>query len=614
MPGSITGISKTSLWKSWKAIRKELKHSSVRDVVDFLEYDVEPDVWIKRLLLHISKGVYEPTAPQRFTLGKSSGLSRRMTFPSIPDLVLYRTIVDSLYLKARHDQHDHVFFLRDQVHSATVMGQKAAGALMNQASADYRLRSVSSFLNWLRYDQYRKYLLFKRVYPYFLVTDVANFFDSVLHVHVAEILRRFAAPPRLIGLLFFLLERLALREDYTHSAGIGLPVDEFDCSRTLAHLVLFPHDDALTKSVGEDAYVRWMDDQNIGVPSRSQGLKVLAAIGNSLACLHLTPNAKKTKVMSLKEVHRHFHLDLNRSLDEVEALLKKKRIPRRRVALEVKKIWRRAKKHEEVGEWGKVQARIYRLAGIGRTPILRFRALQDSLRDPAHADRFADYMRCSGSASDYVVYAEQLLSHREQVYPDVAVAIFESFLRAECTPKVGSRVRALARNELARAAADPSRTQCAVVSALLLLRFGDRRSLPVLRRCFEIPEVDRLRTPVVRAAGIIYASYGIDEFRSVRKAAARLLRNHLAEMVRFIERVRAYKEVPGRFKSRLDPAFDAVKARKFVDMRSLLSIRLLALSANAQVRVWVSTWKKNVLKSPVSAYDKKLVRRLLSGF
>ncbi len=100
MPGSIVGISKTSLWKSWKAIRKELKHSSVRDVVDFLEYDVDPDVWINRPLFHISNGMYEPTAPQRFTLGKSTGLSRRMTFPSIPDLVLYRTIVDFLYIKA----------------------------------------------------------------------------------------------------------------------------------------------------------------------------------------------------------------------------------------------------------------------------------------------------------------------------------------------------------------------------------------------------------------------------------------------------------------------------------------------------------------------------------
>jgi hypothetical protein len=614
MPGSVAAITKTSLWKSWKAIRKELKHSSVRDVVDFLEYDVDPDVWINRLLFHISKGMYEPTAPQRFTLGKSTGLSRRMTFPSIPDLVLYRTIVDFLYIKARRDQHDHVFFLRDQVHSAKTGAQKSAGTLMGQVAADYRLRNVSSFLNWLRYDQYRKYLLFKKIYPYFVVTDIANFFDSVLHTHVGEVLRRFAAPPRLIGLLFFLLERLALREDYTHSAGMGLPVDEFDCSRTLAHLVLFPHDDALTKLVGEDAYVRWMDDQNIGAPSRSRALKVLVAIGDSLACLHLTANAKKTKVLSLKEARRHFHLDLNRSLDDVGALLGKKRIPRRRVALEVKKIWRRAKKHEGVGEWGKVLARIYRFAGIGRTPILRSRALQDSLRDPAHAERFADYMRCSGSPSDYLVYAQKLLSHGEQVYPDVAVAIFESFLRVEASPRVASSIRALARDELRRAAADSSRAQCAVVSALLLLRFGDRRSLPVLRRCFEIPQVDKLWTAVVRAAGIVYASYGIDEFRSLRKAAARLLRNHLAEMVRLIERVRGYKQVPGRFKSHLDLGFDAVKARKFVDMRSLLSIRLLALSANAQVRAWVSTWKRNVLKSSLSGYDKKLVRRLLPGF
>ena len=60
LPGQIRGISRTSLWKSWKAVRKEIKNSSVRDIVDFLDYDVNPDVWIDRLLAQIASGNYEP--------------------------------------------------------------------------------------------------------------------------------------------------------------------------------------------------------------------------------------------------------------------------------------------------------------------------------------------------------------------------------------------------------------------------------------------------------------------------------------------------------------------------------------------------------------------------
>src|SRR5579862_4674913 len=90
LPGPIRGISRTSLWKAWKVIRKDLKLASVRDVVDFLDFDVNPDVWINRLLHRIGSGEYEPETPTRFTLGKSKGFSRTMTLPSVPDLVLYR--------------------------------------------------------------------------------------------------------------------------------------------------------------------------------------------------------------------------------------------------------------------------------------------------------------------------------------------------------------------------------------------------------------------------------------------------------------------------------------------------------------------------------------------
>jgi hypothetical protein len=56
MPGSIPCVSRASLWNFWKAVRKELKNSSVRDAVDFLDYDVNPDVWINRLLRSIKLG------------------------------------------------------------------------------------------------------------------------------------------------------------------------------------------------------------------------------------------------------------------------------------------------------------------------------------------------------------------------------------------------------------------------------------------------------------------------------------------------------------------------------------------------------------------------------
>ena len=358
MPGRIPYITRTSLWNAWKAIRKELRGASCRDVVDYLEFDIDPDVWINRLLKQISQAQYEPSTPTRFTLGKSLGFSRTMTFPTVTDLVLYRAIVDHIYRRARRREQKHVYFRRDALHRVQQRVTQEAIETMKEAAGDYRRVEEKRFLTWLRYDQYRKLLIARRIHPYFVITDVTNFFDSVLHSHVAESLRGLQLPPRMVGLLFFLLERLSIRQDYTDSHRISLPVDEFECSRTLAHIVLFEHDHTMVKLVGEDDYVRWMDDQNIGVESRAHGLKVLAEVGRSLARHHLTANAKKSKILTLAEARRHFHLDLNLRLDDAHA--RAKQLPKGKPTFIrlLKSIWHQARRLEGIGEFDKVLSRL----------------------------------------------------------------------------------------------------------------------------------------------------------------------------------------------------------------------------------------------------------------
>src|SRR5258708_16460221 len=109
---AIRGIAKTSLWTAWKEIRSQLKNSTVRDVIDYLEYDIDPNVWINRLLRQIQHDVYEPRTVRRFNIAKSKGFDRQITQPAIPDLVLYRAIVDHLYNRARHKKKKHIYSQR----------------------------------------------------------------------------------------------------------------------------------------------------------------------------------------------------------------------------------------------------------------------------------------------------------------------------------------------------------------------------------------------------------------------------------------------------------------------------------------------------------------------
>jgi len=89
------------------------------------------------------------------------------------------------------------------------------------------------------------------------------------------------------------------------------------------------------------------------------------------------------------------------------------------------------------------------------------------------------------------------------------------------------------------------------------------------------------------------------------------MRNHLADVVRLVERIRKYGDVPVRYKARLRPRYDSVARTQYVDMRALLTVRLLRLARAPRVTRWVSDWKTNVLTQPISAYDRWLVNRLL---
>jgi hypothetical protein len=608
---AIQGISKTSLWNTWKIIRAEARDSSMRDIIDFLDYDVDPDKWIQHLLTQISSGRYEPATPFRFPIGKGSGFSRTMTQPSIPDLVLYRTIVDAIYLKALKLEHKHVYFKRERLQQAQTLAQQQANQHVHWASR-YRMTSLRSFYNWLKYAQYRKHLLLGRTHPYLVVTDITNFFDSVLHSHVEEALWGLRLVPRMVGLLFLLLERLSIRQDYASSHGISLPVDEFDCSRTLAHLTLFRHDDTMVGLVGEDSYVRWMDDQNLGVDSKTTGLRILSEVGRSLARLHLSPNTKKSCILTLGEARRHFHLDLNDMLDKVEASWKlaKTRAQRRQLSRALRRIWVRAIPHEGKGEFGKVLKRLYRLAGLSRLRFLRRRATRDMLDDPSLAERICHYMRASGSVLEYLAWADRVMKLEEQVYPDINVRITEVMLRLEANIYESSRIRSLAVGFLMGKGTTAASAECTALAPLLILRFGDKRSLPPLKRGFG-DEKAAVSAPVLRAAAIVYASYGDQEFTTVRRCASRLMRNHLADVVRLIDRIRGYTDVPQRYRARLKPRVDSLTGVPYFDMRALLTVRLLKLGKKAAVAKWVSDWKRAASRDPVSAYDIQLLRKLL---
>jgi hypothetical protein len=603
----IQGINKASLWTAWKNVRKQLSRTYLRDVTDFVEYDIDPDWWIKRLLGDVETGRYEPSTPQRFSVAKKMGFSRRTTLPSIPDLVLYRATVDYLYTKAKRRERKHVYFAQN------TLSKKVRKIEQDPVETDpgYTFTSGRALATWLKYDQYRKHLLLDKIHPFIVTTDITNFFDTILYDRVADALHDIRVDRNLVGLLFFILERLSIRDAFNESPRIGIPVDDFDCSRTLAHMVLFPHDNRMAKYVGEGAYVRWMDDQNFGASSYANGLNILKQCGDSLARLHLTPNAAKSRIMSLAEASRHFHFDINSQLDAIEKMPKERAVERKAMRMALLKIWRKYRRVDGDGEWGKVLKRFYRLGGISGARFLRRRAFQDILIEPTLADRVADYMRVTSNAGEYSNFILQIWGHEEQVYPDVNRVLAEGLLKTEPTPLEARLIRNIASGLLTGKYSFSGWQRCAALAPLLILRHGDRRSLALLNRL--VKSLDRLPHPAIAKAVVaVYVSYGLAEYQKAVNVASRLRDNYLAQFFRMLDIMIQYETIPERFKIRREPIFDIVAGIKRIDMRKMLVLRLLRLNEKKEVRKWVRDTMVWMTMQRLSRFDKRLVAKFLA--
>ena len=599
------------MWNAWKEVRRHLKRAPRRDVMDYLEYDIDPDVWINRLLRSLKNGDYAPEKPERYPLAKSKGFSRIITVPGVPDLVLYRTIVDHLFRKAGKKQRKHVYFCQSTLSKVVRQAGNDAREQIERYrdQGDYESVSKGAFLEWMKFEQYRRLLIFKKLHPFIVLTDITNFFDSLLYGRIEESLYDIPAPPKMVSLLFTLLESLSIRENFTPVQRIGLPVDPCDCSRNLAHMALFPHDERMVDLVGEESYVRWMDDQNFGAGSRAEGLRILASVGESLRRLHLTPNSGKSEILSLREAKTHFHFSANQDLATIDTLPFRTERERRVLRKHIQEAWTLAIRNEGKGEWQKILKRFYRYAARGRTRMFTRRAKKDLLMFPALVDRIGDYMRYVLAVSEYLDFVSGVLDETQQVYPDISFQLIESLLKLEPAPPEKIRLRRLAQGIYASSLSFTGRDGCKPLVPLLYLRFGDKRNIRGLAGSVGT-RLDSLPVTVTRSICAVLASCGNTEFDIVKSAASRLLRNHLSEFVKMVGRIQGFTRVEGRFKARIVVSRDSITGAKFIDMRSLLAARLLGLCSHPSVTSWLASKRTTLLADDLSDFDKKLIRRL----
>jgi hypothetical protein len=228
---------------------------------------------------------------------KRAGTPRDLVFPSLLDTIVGRIIIDALEPDITDDDGDSTF-----------SGRSHANA--NREPGDYE----SWFHVWRDFTASVERAAQKEGYAYVFSTDIADFFPTVDRQRAKQALaHRTQATPALLELLFHCLESWLPR--YAYSTATGLPVEDNDVSRLVAHNYLKSLDARFT-DIPNWVYLRY--DTIFVVRTEGEADQARAQHHKALRELGLNPNASKTEVLTTTEFERRRCRAMNLRLDRVQ--------------------------------------------------------------------------------------------------------------------------------------------------------------------------------------------------------------------------------------------------------------------------------------------------------
>lgn len=286
----------------WRSLLDGVDEHLVRDPLDYTGFEVRLQENIDNLRIAARHGGYVPKAPTHVRLAKRNGLTRLIQSLDIPDAILLKSIADLL----QENLH--------RVLPACSRFSRSQDVIQEDESVEY----VSWFEAFTRHDRCVKSLLVGEGISHVVTADVANFFPTIDH----RILRQMIAvsgnaESRLTNLLFLIIQRMSWRPDYGHNRGIGIPIEQYDASRILAHAYMQTVDHHFDDEIQEGRYARWVDDITVGCRSRPEAKQVLSRLQFQVEKIGLFLNSSKSKIIPASEFAALCYPEVNELLDRM---------------------------------------------------------------------------------------------------------------------------------------------------------------------------------------------------------------------------------------------------------------------------------------------------------
>jgi hypothetical protein len=294
-------LSPSRLSKAWKdKVRARMQDQFVLDPIQYFDFHLNSAVECARLSQRILEGIYRPSPSERILVEKSKGLCRQLVIPQVVDAIVLQCLSDALYAVVSAKAPTSKSFFEPEDHSFSP-GEHEYG----------------QFHAWLNFQE--SIFNFSKTHRYFVVTDIANYYDSISYNHLRNIISGVTgAPEHLLDLLIYVLSALLWQPDYMPRVEIGLPQINLDAPRLLAHCFLYELDDFLENSSTPD-FARYMDDIDVGVDSIPDAKCVLRDIDLVLQTRQVRLNSGKTLILNQEEAIEHFRILDNAYLDGLQA-------------------------------------------------------------------------------------------------------------------------------------------------------------------------------------------------------------------------------------------------------------------------------------------------------
>ncbi len=430
----LTAANMKRIWK--EEVRTKLRASTLADLhfaqdpFHWLSIEINLDGFLQSIVDTLSSGRYTAEVCSIVRAAKSKGLVRPLAYLSPRDAVVYRTLIAHAEPRLLQSDRPWTGFRRSE---------KASSKPKTPESEP--VDSFDWFTLWLK-NQGQSVEMAERS-PFLVETDISNFFASIdLDVVREHLLAHSGLPKDAVRLCMYLIQQVSPRPRHATFPAQGLPQENQDSSRAIAHSLLNDLDSALEEYGKKDNFVRFMDDMLVGVQTVDEGERVVRRIQLKLEEIGLHPNSAKTRIVPSEEYLAGLCPDDNGFLDRVNHEFDRLRAgdlrhvtnPPRELVEELEtraSAFRLLPPQGRAARWDRVLRRYYTALRNARSQVfLGDDVIADARALPSATRTLLEYVRAYPLSIPMANQLFDLAINWRDLYEDLSLACLEVILTA----------------------------------------------------------------------------------------------------------------------------------------------------------------------------------------